>query len=321
MAQNEIDAYETTLKGYVDDEVLSFVNRWISYLKVQRRYSENTVIAYAKDITAFFGFISNRYESCVSVDLLIGLKMADFRSWLSHMLDEGRSHRSNARAVSSIKSFIKYIEKNDERINIKAIKLLQLPKLPRLLPHPMDFDIITEILNMPSFKQRELAWVTVRDKALYTLLYGAGLRIQEALDVKLKSIGEFLNVLGKGGKERYTPLLEQVRHVISDYIKMCPYINRGNPDSYIFFGESGVRLRSTTVDNKLKRLRLKYGWPDYCTPHAFRHSFASHLIQAGVDMRYVQELLGHSSLTSTQIYTEINNQQLLEAYKDTNPFK
>ena len=153
------------------------------------------------------------------------------------------------------------------------------------------------------------------------LLYGAGLRIQEALDLRLKHVGEFLTVLGKGNKYRLTPLLDNVYTAIQKYVAMCPHIDQTDNECYLFWGERGKRLLATTVEHKLCRLRKENIWPEHCTPHALRHSFASHLIQSGVDMRHVQELLGHKSLSSTQIYTQINNDALLKAYQKTHPLE
>ena len=310
------ELYEPTLKTFVDSEMLKLINDWADALRNQRKYTDNTLKAYIKDVTKFCRYFATT-SAALSLDVLCTLKSSDFRAWLSCMVDNGRSHRSNARTVSAIKSLVNFIEQS-RNVDIKSIKMLKLPKLAQLLPHPIDLSIIMKLLETQAFNEKEPRWITLRDKALYALLYGAGLRIQEALDLKLKDIGEFLNVLGKGKKQRISPLLETVHDVISEYIKMCPYLAHAVADSFLFWGEQGRRLKSTTVEHKLHRLRMLNNWPDYCTPHALRHSFASHLIQSGVDIRYVQELLGHSSLNSTQIYTKINNQQILDVYKKAN---
>lgn len=313
---DDTEVYEPRLKTFVDSEMLSLINDWANALKNQRRYTDNTLKAYIKDVAKFCKYFATD-TTFMSLDVLRALKTSDFRAWLSYMIDNGRSHRSNARTVSAVKSLIKFIELAKD-MDIRPIKMLKLPKLAQLLPHPIDLDIIMQLLDSDLFKANEAYWVTLRDKALYALLYGAGLRIQEALNLKLKDIGDFLNVIGKGNKQRTSPLLEMVHNVISEYVKVCPFLDKGNYDCWIFWGEQGRRLRATTVEHKLQRLRMLNNWPDYCTPHALRHSFASHLIQAGVDMRYVQELLGHNSLSSTQIYTQINNNQILETYKKAN---
>ena len=309
LAQN----YEPILEECVDADLLTLINDWASNLKNQCRYTENTVKAYIKDVAKFCRYF--RTDNAVfSFNSLCELKASDFRAWLSAMVDQGRSHRSNARTLSAVKSLIKFIEQA-RNVDIRAIRMLKLPKLAQLLPHPVDLDIIMQLLESESYKSNEPVWVTTRDKALYALLYGAGLRIQEALNLKLKDIGEFLNILGKGKKQRLSPLLDSVHTALEKYIEICPFLDKAEQDSYIFWGERGNKLKATTVEHKLHRLRTLNNWPDYCTPHALRHSFASHLIQAGVDMRYVQELLGHSSLSSTQIYTKINNQQILDVYE------
>ena len=311
---NLVLSYEPILEECVDADMLSLIEDWASSLKNQRRYTENTIKAYIKDVAKFCRYFGTD-GAVLSFNSLCELKASDFRAWLSAMVDQGRSHRSNARTLSAIKSLIKFSEQA-RNVDIRAIRMLKLPKLAQLLPHPVDLDIIMQLLESESYKSKEAVWVTMRDKALYALLYGAGLRIQEALNLRLKDVGEFLNILGKGKKQRLSPLLESVRSALEKYIEICPFLDKANQDSCIFWGERGNKLRATTVEHKLHRLRTLNNWPDYCTPHALRHSFASHLIQAGVDMRYVQELLGHSSLSSTQIYTKINNQHILDVYEN-----
>lgn len=316
--QSKEDSILTNLSVYVTREFYDYVYRWYASLRFQKRYSENTLKAYLLDVRSFLQFFGKNRP--LSVNDVEALPTSDYRLWLSSMIDNGRSYRSNARSISAVKSLLKFVGKEND-ICIKNIDLLSLPRLPQLLPHPVNFSIIMEILDADSYKKNEQPWVTMRDKALYSLLYGAGLRIQEALDLKLKNIGEFLTILGKGRKHRLTPLLDNVYTAITKYISFCPFIDKDDSDCYLFWGERGKRLLATTVEHKLRRLRKENIWPEYCTPHALRHSFASHLIQSGVDIRYVQELLGHSSLNSTQIYTQINNESLLQIYQKTHPLE
>lgn len=315
-----VQSYEPQIVGIIDIALLEILDNWLSALKNQRRYSENTVKAYLKDVAGLVRFLSDHNGGTVTLDILVNTTVRDYRSWLAAMVSNGRSHRSNARAISAVKSLLHFIE-HINNIEIKSIDFIQVPKLPQLLPHPINLDIILDVLNMEKFKENEQPWVTLRDKALYVLLYGAGLRIQEALDLRKKDIGAFLNILGKGKKQRSTPLIDNVKSILENYLASCPFIDESDNDSYIFFGESGKRLLSTTIEHKLQRIRQAQNWPDYFTPHALRHSFASHLTQEGADMRYVQELLGHSSMTSTQIYTKISNQHILDIYKRNHPLE
>jgi integrase/recombinase XerC len=203
-------------------------------------------------------------------------------------------------------------------IDLKAIELVKRPKLPALLPKPIKEDAILNFLNSYSFFDRDPDWVVRRDRALYSLLYCCGLRINEALDIKTRDVAGEVKILGKGKKDRVITLLPMVLERIGEYVSICPHNLK---DGFLFAGLRGKRLQASIVDKRLRKLRLLHNLPDYASAHAFRHSFATHLAQRGADLRSIQELLGHESLSSTQIYTEIDDYNLLKVYEKTHPME
>jgi integrase/recombinase XerC len=299
-------------------DVSMFMSEWISELTIQRMYSAHTISAYSRDVYDFFNFLKNHCnEEVITLKILQELRIADFRAWLSCRINNEISARSNSRALSSVKSFFKYIAKQ-KLIDLKFINAVRRPKLSALLPKPIKEDVIVNFLNAEFFFENDLPWVTARDRALYTLLYCTGLRINEALNIKIKDINQEMKICGKGKKDRIVILLPIALQQLQTYIK-----NR--PDDidceYLFVGIKGKRLHASYVDNRLEKLRMAYNLPDHASAHAFRHSFATHLLQNGADLRSVQELLGHESLSSTQIYTDVDDYNLLKIYQKSHPLE
>ena len=304
-------------KFEAEDNFLILVKEWLDFLKFQCRYSENTLISYKRDSYDFFKFLNKHFGEKVSINLLKNLKNSDFRSWLSSRTCEDMAPRSNVRALSSVKSFFNYLADHD-LIDLKVINSVRRPKLAHLLPKPIEEDNIYRFLNLDRFFENDEPWITNRDRALYMLLYCTGLRINEALNIKTKDVAPEMDILGKGKKHRLIILLPIILEAINKYIATCPY-NLDN--DFLFIGIKGKKLHASYVDNRLEKLRYIHGLPEYASAHSFRHSFATHLVRNGADLRSVQDLLGHESLASTQIYTDIDNTNLLKTFEKTHPLE
>ncbi len=293
------------------------VQKWIEQLSVQLRYSNHTIICYRRDLFNFFNFLNEHEGAIINLRILKNLKLADFRAWLSHRISENLSARSNARALSSLKSFFYYLAKLN-LIETKIIDSVRRSKLSKLLPKPIPENNIMKFLNQQFYFEDDPHWITNRDRALYTLLYSTGLRINEALNIKTKHVEPEMKIRGKGKKDRIILLFPITQERIKSYIDTCPY---DLTDDYLFLSVKGKKLRASTVDIRLKKLQMLNELPEHSSAHAFRHSFATHLIQKGADLRSIQELLGHESLESTQIYTDIDDYSLLKIYKKTHPLE
>lgn len=298
--------------------VISVLPEWLSELIVQRKYSDNTVTAYKRDVNDFINFVQNHLGvEVVTIGDLSSLKTHDFRSWLSRRINDQKSARYNARAMSSIKSLFNFLARRNF-LELRAISCIRRPKLPALLPKPIDEKVILDFLNLPYFFEKDLQWVTNRDRALYTLLYCTGLRISEALAIKTADLAQEMNILGKGKKNRMIVILPIALERIQTYINSCPHdLKKG----YLFVGVSGKKLQASYIGNRFEKLRMIYNLPDHASAHAFRHSFATHMLNHGADLRTVQDLLGHESLSSTQIYTNVDDYNLLKVYEKTHPLE
>lgn len=294
-----------------------YIEGWLDELSFERRYSGHTVINYQRDLLNLLGFLEEHFSQKVDLDLLRGVKPADFRAWLSYRISNGLRARSNVRALSSVKSFFKYLSRRG-LIDMRSVDAIRRPKLAELLPKPLEKDAILHFLQLERYFDKDPAWVTARDRALYTLLYCTGLRISEALSLRLCDIQLEIKICGKGKKDRMVVLLPIAIEKIQEYVKICPYdLTSGQ----LFRGLRGGVLGASAVDIRLEHLRIKYDLPDHTSAHAFRHSFATHLLKEGADLRSVQELLGHESLSSTQIYTQIDDATLLKTYENTHPLE
>ncbi|MDR1561416.1 MAG: tyrosine-type recombinase/integrase [Holosporaceae bacterium] len=290
---------------------------WLDELTNQRCYSDCTIAAYKNDFLNFQQFLMRHFNGDPSIQTIQDLKTSDFRAWLSFRISNDMTARSNARALSAIKSFFNYLAKNN-LVDLKAINSVKRPKLSSLLPKPINENVIINFLNLERFFDKDPEWITRRDRALYTLLYCTGLRINEALNIKTKDVDSEIKIHGKGKKDRIVLLLPIALKRIEQYIAICPYDLR---EYFLFVGIRGKKLLASKVDNQLQKLRLLHNLPDYASAHSFRHSFATHLMQKGADLRSVQELLGHESLSSTQIYTDIDDYSLLKIYETTHPLE
>jgi integrase/recombinase XerC len=302
-------------------EVIAAVESWHRWLAHERRASSNTVSAYLRDLSAFFAFLNAHLGGPASLNDLENLRAADFRSYLARRASEDRAKTSTARAVSVLRGFFRHLEREQLAQN-GAVASLRSPRLPRAVPRPLSpeqaGDVVAAAREGAASASQE-PWIAKRDAAVLLLLYGCGLRIGEALglDGRDATGADVLLVRGKGGKERGVPVLPLVNQAIDDYRAACPHdLQPGGP---LFLGVRGGRLGARAIQAGMAHLRSALGLPPSATPHALRHSFATHLLADGGDLRSIQELLGHASLTTTQRYTEVDEASLMAAYNAAHP--
>jgi len=301
--------------------VLDAVEGWRRWLADERRASRHTVSAYLRDLSAFFAFLMVHSSGPVTLAGLEGLRAADFRSYLARRAGENRAKTSTARAVSVLRGFFRHLEREELASN-GAARTLRSPRLPRAVPRPLTPQQAGKVVAAAqggAASASQEPWVAKRDAAVLLLLYGCGLRIGEALglDGRDATGGDVLLVRGKGGKERGVPMLPLVNRAIADYRAACPHpLEDSGP---LFVGVRGGRLGARAIQAGMAHLRSALGLPPSATPHALRHSFATHLLADGGDLRSIQELLGHASLTTTQRYTEVDEAGLMAAYNAAHP--
>ncbi len=299
----------------VSDELAKLARDWEHWLTDVKRASNHTVVSYQHDLGQFLGFLSQHQGGKVTLKELEKLAPRDIRSWLASRLSEYEA-TSTARALSTIKSFFRWLEKQGKLKN-EAVFHIKSPKIKKPLPKALaEEQSAAALANIGSQHKEE--WLNKRDLALLTLIYGCGLRISEALSLRpTDAQGESLVITGKGNKQRVVPVLPIVREAIADYVKSCPYtLETSSP---LFLGKRGKALDPAIFQRELRLLRRAIGLPESATPHAFRHSFATHLLSAGGDLRSIQELLGHASLSTTQRYTHVDTKRLLASYKGAHP--
>ena len=315
----------------IDKSSIQDFDKWASYLKDIKGHSENTYRSYCFDVCDFLIFFKFYNGNSISLSNLKDLNLQTFRAWLADLSENRKykniykkplSARSRRRAISSIKNFFKYSSLNNDlyKVAYSEVQLLKNPKIPRSLPKPIaegDIELLIEELKKISKK----SWVQKRNIALLYLLYGCGLRINEALSITKSHLIDksSLTILGKGNKERLVPVLDIVANSLENYLKEIPYDLPS--DVSIFVGDRGNPLKASAFQRDLKNARVNLGLPKTATPHSLRHSFATHLLKNGGDLRIIQELLGHSSLSTTQIYTEVDDLSLEKTYKEKNPSK
>jgi integrase/recombinase XerC len=259
-----------------------------------------------------------------TLDALARLKPAEFRAWLAEQANRGLARTSTARAFSSVRSFFRFLDKRGLAHNA-SIGAIQTPKLPRSVPKALSEKDMDDLLDQAP-EQERAPWIDLRDTAVLMLLYGAGLRISEALGLTssvveglLRSGHDTLQITGKGNKARLVPLLPQAIEAMKAYRDACPFMAALDPNDAFFLGARGGPLDPAIVQKRVRELRLQLGLPDSVTPHALRHSFATHLLGAGGDLRTIQELLGHASLSTTQRYTDVDAARLSKVYRDAHP--
>lgn len=298
----------------LEKKLAKTIKRWIEWLKVQRNYSPHTIKSYLSDVNIF---LENIPCKKVGLDELKKLDVRDFRNFFSRRAKLAISKTSIAREESAVRNFFKWMDDNDIMQNT-AVFQLSSPKLPKVLPRSLDVNTTFDVIDS-ALQNCSEPWLGIRDMAILTLLYGCGLRISEALGLNVEDIenSDFIKIRGKGGKDRYVPLLPIVVERIEEYKKCCPYrIERGKP---LFLGARGERVKPRIIQRKLQKIRANLNLPANITPHALRHSYATHLLAQGFDLRSIQELLGHASLSSTQRYTDVDMDKILKEYKKAFP--
>jgi integrase/recombinase XerC len=303
-------------------DVAAEISGWLRFLGAERRMSGKTLEAYGRDVSQFLGFLAEHMGGPPSLRQLAKLTPADVRAFMAARRGGGAGSRTLMRGLAGARSFARFLERNGKG-KVGALAAVRAPKLPRSLPKPLaikDAKRMTDT-DLRGAETRE-PWINARDAAVLGLLYGSGLRIAEALTLKRKEapvpgVGDSLTVTGKGNKTRMVPVLPQVTKLIADYVALCPLDLP--PDGPLFVGARGGPLSARVVQLAMAHLRGALGLPDSATPHALRHSFATHLLARGGDLRAIQELLGHASLSTTQIYTAVDSERLLEVYTSAHP--
>jgi len=287
---------------------------WQKWLGDEKRFSPHTCDAYSRDLLSFLSFLADHLGGRPRLRDLESLRPVDFRAWLARHAADGHKRTSTARALSVVRGFFAWLERNDLATN-HAIRVLRTPKVPHAVPKALSIGETEDLMDTVDAE----GWVGLRDIAVLTLLYGAGLRIAEALSLKVEDAPkkDSIRVTGKGNKQRMVPILPVVRQAIDAYLEACPL--RMEPESPLFRGARGGPLRARIVQRQMQQMRALLGLPETATPHALRHSFATHLLAMGGDLRSIQELLGHASLSTTQRYTEVDTGQLLDEYRATHP--
>ncbi|HRA93500.1 MAG TPA: tyrosine recombinase XerC [Aestuariivirga sp.] len=288
--------------------------RWLQSMKSERRMAAKTLEAYARDVSQFGQFLKEHLGQPATVSDLASLTVSDFRSFMAKRRKTGVESRTLARQLSAIRSFFRFAERNAYFTN-SALSALRSPKLAHSVPKPLNIQTARQVAAGDILSTDETPkWVEARDRAVLTLLYACGLRISEAIGLTLsQSKSTPLVITGKGGKARIAPVLPRVREVLDSYVALCPFpLKPGEP---MFRGMRGGPLNARNIQLLIERMRGVLNLPDTATPHALRHSFATHLLGNGADLRVIQELLGHASLSSTQIYTEVDRAHLLEQYR------
>ncbi|CEI85145.1 tyrosine recombinase XerC [Ehrlichia minasensis] len=301
-----------------DEKLYIIINKWVSWLEKEKRYSINTVDAYVRDVNKFLEFLYVCILRPVTLEDVVNVKVTDLRKWFTLRYQANVEAVTNARSLSALKNFFRYLSRTYD-VGNQSIFCLSRPRLKSALPKTL---VQSHIENIANYYSLHGDWVFKRDFAIIMLLYGCGLRISEAVGLKFQDIGrgEVL-VTGKGNKERILPILPVVRSSLDEYIKSCPYHTRLSSvdNGYIFVGVNGKKLGRTYFANRIKRICKKIGLPDTTTPHVFRHSFATHLLLGGADIRSIQELLGHANLSTTQIYTHLDHKSVIDHYKNFHP--
>ena len=302
--------------GITDAAAGRAAEAWLDWLSAERRASARTIDAYRRDVAQFLRFLVKHRGETPSLEMLGRIGPADLRAFLAERRGRGVTHASNARALSSLRNLFRWLDRRHYASN-HALARVKSPKLPRSAPKPLTQPEAEALIDDAGEDAKP--WIAARDTALFTLLYGCGLRIAEALDLPRRAapLSDMLTVMGKGRKERVVPVLPAVAEAVEAYLKLCPFAPAKTAP--LFVGAHGKRLNAAVVQKRLRFLRAKLGLPEHATPHKLRHSFATHLLADGGDLRAIQELLGHASLSTTQRYTEVDAAALLRAYENAHP--
>ena len=293
------------------------LQEWLDHQKSLKGSAENTVTAYAGDVTEFLAFITGHKGESQGLGALSKITISDLRAWMANSRGAGVGPRSLARKLSAVKVFYRWLAAR-EGFEPTAVLLTRSPKFTKKLPRPLAIDAARDMIETVEMQSLE-PWVAARDAAVVTLLWGCGLRISEALALKGidAPLPQVMRIIGKGGKERIVPVVDAARAAVDAYVKACPHML--TDDGPLFRGVRGGILSPRAIQKAMASARMQLGLPATATPHALRHSFATHLLNAGGDLRTIQELLGHASLSTTQAYTAIDTARLLDVYDNAHP--
>jgi integrase/recombinase XerC len=300
------------------DDLRQAVLQWFSHLTHERGLADATVVAYARDIRQFISWLKHSLGHAPCLGDLGGVTAKTVRAFMAARRREGVENRSLARSISALRVFFRWLEA-EETLKNRAAMQVTLPKIPHSVPKPLTVAKAAEVVD--GGMSADLDWIAARDTAVLLLLYGSGLRVSEALAITLNdapiSGRDVLRVIGKGNKERMVPVLPVTQQALERYIALCPYPLEA--DMPMFRGAKGGPLSPRIIQLVMERLRTDLGLPETATPHALRHSFATHLLSSGADLRQIQELLGHASLSTTQVYAEVDRDRLLKVYAAAHP--
>lgn len=299
------------------DDLRAAIGLWAAWLAGERRASAHTLAAYSRDLVSFLDFLTEHLGELPSLAAIGALQPADFRAYLASRARVGIERSSLARTLSVLRGFVRFLQRR-RLASTTAIAALRSPKRPQSVPKPLSADDAMRALDAAGSRVDD-PWQGKRDAAILALLYGCGLRLSEALGLTRAAapLGEMLAITGKGGKQRLLPVLPAVRAAVAEYLAACPH--RLEADGPLFVGARGGPLNPRLVQRQIEALRPYLGLPQTATPHALRHSFATHLLSAGGDLRAIQELLGHASLSTTQRYTSVETERLLAVYNAAHP--
>lgn len=296
---------------------LNLVDDWLGVKSALEGSSSNTLVAYRRDVLDFLSFLTIHSGNKNGASQLDSIDQVSMRSWIAENRRSGKTSRSIARQLSSVKSFYKWFAKR-RGIDPTMVLITKAPKFQKKLPRALSKEAAKEISQSIDLTDNE-PWVIARDTAVILLLYGCGLRISEALSLKYSEmpLTDTLKIQGKGDKFRIIPILQIAREAVENYLNTLPFTLNGNDN--IFRGVRGGSLNPRSIQLVMKLIREKLGIASNATPHSLRHSFATHLLTSGADLRSIQELLGHSSLSTTQIYTSVDSSRLMDVYSKTHP--
>jgi integrase/recombinase XerC len=316
MANQKINRKKSIVYA-AEPAVCAIIRKWQNWMLIERNCSHHTLDAYSRDVSAFLIYLTEHLGFQPGINEIEGLTNIDFRGYLAMRHNSGLSHTSNARAISTLKSLYKFMDRN-EILHNAAIKIIRTPKIPRSIPKPLSQHEAKEAINIIG-KLHPTPWISARDLAILILLYGCGLRISEALNLNIKDLptGDIIVINGKGKKQRVVPILPIVNDAIKYYMSICPQnLDKEGP---LFIGAQGGRVNAGVIQRQVRKLRTILALPATVTPHALRHSFATHLLARGGDLRTIQELLGHESLSTTQRYTDVDLTRLIQVFQKSHP--
>ena len=301
-----------------DSEFREIYNRWCSWMTEEKRYSSHTSSSYRKDMAMFLSFLNTHLNENITLSSIKNITLQDIRSWLSSLRNQEYNIASYARYLAAIRNFFNYTKRFENIENSSAMNI-KIKRRNRSLPKALS-TIDTKLVQDGAFEVSKDLWTQLRDFAIITLIYGCGLRISEALSITQRDLnGDYINITGKGNKTRSVPILSSVKETIEKYVEHCPF-NIGMEEP-IFLGTRGKKMNVSVFQNQIRKIRTNLGLQPSVTPHAFRHSFATHLLSNGADLRSIQELLGHKNMSTTQIYTSVDSKKILDAYSKSHPRK